>query len=133
MLIVGTDEAAVERDLLAGRLACPECEGPLGPWGHSCARDLNLLGGEVVRFAPRRSICRAHPKAKTHVLLPDSSLLRRRDHVEVIGAAIAHHSEGAGQRLIAASLGVSREKVRGWLRAFATTAEAIRAHFIRWA
>ncbi|MGH9057168.1 MAG: helix-turn-helix domain-containing protein [Acidimicrobiales bacterium] len=133
MLIVGTDEAAVEQDLLSGRLACPACGGPLKGWGHSCSRPLHLRGGEVVRFTPRRSICRAHPKAKTHVLVPDSSLLRRRDHVEVIGSAVAQHAEGAGQRPIAAALGVSREKVRGWLRGFATSAEAIRAHFTRWA
>ena len=133
MLIVGTDEAVVEHDLLAGRLACPDCGEPLSPWGHSCARALHLRGGEVVRFAPRRAICRKHPKPKTQVLLPDCSLLRRRDHVEVIGSAVARHAEGAGQRRVAASLGVSREKVRGWLRAFATTAGAIRAHFTRWA
>lgn len=131
--MVGTDEAAVERELLAGRLACPDCGETLRPWARSGVRALHLRGGEVLRFAPRRSICRAHPKPRTHVLLPDSSLLRRRDHVEVIGSAIARHAEGAGQRRLATSLGVSREKVRGWLRAFAATAEAIRAHFTRWA
>ena len=131
--MVGVDEAVVEQELLAGRLACPDCGKPLRCWGHSRVRALHLRGGEVVRFAPRRSICRAHPKSKTHVLLPECSLLRRRDHVEVIGSAVAAHSEGAGQRPIAASLGVSREKVRGWLRGFAGSAEAIRAHFTRWA
>ncbi|MGH9108119.1 MAG: helix-turn-helix domain-containing protein [Acidimicrobiales bacterium] len=67
------------------------------------------------------------------MLLPDTCLLRRRDHVEVIGSAIAQHGGGAGQRPIAAGLGVSREKVRGWLAAFAGAAESIRAHFTRWA
>ncbi len=129
--MVGTDEAAVEQDLLAGRLACPDCGEALRPWAHSKVRALHLRDGEVMTLTPRRSICRAHPKPKTHVLLPDSSLLRRRDHVEVIGSAIARHAEGAGQRRVAASLGVSREKVRGWLRAFAATAGAIRAHFTR--
>ncbi len=67
------------------------------------------------------------------MLLPDSCLLRRRDHVEVIGSAIARLAEGTGQRPLATSLGVSREKVRGWLAAFVTSAEMIRAHFTRWA
>ncbi len=67
------------------------------------------------------------------MLVPDSSLVRRRDHVEVIGSALVRLAEGAGQRPVATSLGVSREKVRGWLRAFAAGAEAIRAHFTRWA
>ena len=133
MLMVGTDETAVEQELLAGRLACPDCGEPLRPWAHSRVRALHLRGGEVLRFAPRRSICRAHPKAKTHVLLPDSCLLRRRDHVEVIGSAIVRLAEGTGQRPLATSLGVSREKVRGWLAAFVTSAETIRAHFTRWA
>lgn len=133
MLIVGTDEAAVEHDLLSGGLACPKCRGPLSPWGHACARPLHLVGGEVVQLTPRRAICRAHPTAMTHVLLPDASLLRRRDHIEVIGSAISQHVDGAGQRPIAVSLGVSREKVRGWLQAFAAAAGEIRAHFTRWA
>ena len=34
MLIVGIDEAAVEADLIGGRLSCPNCESGLRPWGH---------------------------------------------------------------------------------------------------
>jgi hypothetical protein len=133
VLIVGTHEATVEHDLLSGGLACPDCRGPLRPWGHACPRPVHLVGGEVVQVTPRRAICRAHPKAMTHVLLPDSCLLRRRDHIEVIGAAITQHVDGAGQRPTAVSLGVSREKVRGWLKAFAAAAGEIREHFTRWA
>lgn len=133
MLIVDSDEAAVEHELLSGQLACPDCGGVLRPWAHASSRPLHLRGGAVVRFAPRRAICRAHPRPATHVLLPDSSLLRRRDHVEVIGSAIEQHGSGAGQRPIAAALGVAREKVRGWLQAFDAATEAIRAHFTRWA
>lgn len=133
MLIVGSDEAIVEQQLLSGQLACPDCGGALSPWAHGRSRALHLLGGAVVRLTPRRSICRTHAKPRTHVLLPDTCLLRRRDHVEVIGAAIEQHVRGAGQRPIAAGLGVSREKVRSWLWAFARAAEAIRAHFTRWA
>ena len=35
MLMVDTDPVEVERLLLAGELACPCCEGVLGPWGHA--------------------------------------------------------------------------------------------------
>jgi hypothetical protein len=133
VLIVDSDEAVVEQELLSGQLACPDCGGVLRPWAHASSRPLHLLGGAVERFAPRRAICRAHPKAMTHVLLPDACLMRRRDHVEVIGSAIERHARGAGQRPIAVSLGVSREKVRGWLQAFAAAAGEIRVHFTRWA
>lgn len=31
--MVGVEEAAVEAELAAGRLACPGCDGVLAPWG----------------------------------------------------------------------------------------------------
>ncbi len=34
MIIVGTEEAAVERDLVNGILKCPNCRSSLRPWGH---------------------------------------------------------------------------------------------------
>jgi hypothetical protein len=67
------------------------------------------------------------------VLLADVCLLRRRDAVAVIGAALAARAMGAGHRRIAERLGVSKDTVRGWLRRFASDAEAIRAYFSRWA
>jgi hypothetical protein len=79
----------------------------------------------------RRSICR--PCAATHVLVPQDTLLRRRDSVEVIGAALtAKAEEGKGHRSIAQTLGRPASTVRGWLRAFSLRAEAIREHFVRW-
>jgi len=66
-------------------------------------------------------------------LLPDVCLLRRRDAVAVIGAALAARAAGQGHRPIAARLGVPKDTVRGWLRRFARDAEAIRALFSRWA
>ena len=38
VLTVGKDASQVERRLLAGLLACPDCGGRLGPWGHARAR-----------------------------------------------------------------------------------------------
>jgi hypothetical protein len=67
------------------------------------------------------------------VLLPEISLLRRRDHVEVIGAALVAKAAGRGFRTIAAALGRDVYTVRAWLRAFGRAAERIRAHFTRWA
>lgn len=128
--IVDADDEKVEADLAAGRLACPDCNGSLRRWGHSVERELRHLDGES-RLQPRRSMCRSC--RHTHVLLCDNSLLRRRDDVEVIGMALVRRAEGASIREIAAELGRLRETVRGWLRAFAGNADAIRAHFTRWA
>ncbi|MGH9008979.1 MAG: helix-turn-helix domain-containing protein [Acidimicrobiia bacterium] len=80
---------------------------------------------------PRRAKCRWC--GATHVLLPDSTLIRRRDHVETIGEAILAKATGSGHRRIAEGLGLLPGIVRGWLRAFGRSAEAIRAHFTRWA
>ncbi len=130
MLIVCADEARVECELVGGALSCPSCRGVLGPWGRARARVLRCAAGERV-LRPRRARCRGC--AGTHVLLADIALLRRRDEVAVIGAAIEAKVAGQGHRPIAARLGVPKDTVRGWLRRFAADSEAIRAHFTRWA
>jgi len=57
VIIVGTDEAAVEAALVHGRLNCPNCGSGLRPWGHGIEQDVRLVEGtERRRF--RRSICR---------------------------------------------------------------------------
>ena len=130
MLIVGIDGAAVEADLVNGRICCPGCDVGLRPWGHGTEREVRLLGLSE-RRRPRRSICRAC--AVTHVLVPDDTLLRRRDGVEVIGAALVAKARGQGHRKIATHLGRVASTVRGWLRRFAAGAGTIREHFARWA
>jgi transposase-like protein len=65
------------------------------------------------------------------VLLPGVALLRRRDEIAVIGAAIEAMVAGQGYRRIAGRLGVHADTVRGWLRRFAERAELVRAHFTR--
>jgi hypothetical protein len=65
------------------------------------------------------------------VLLADVCLLRRRDAVEVIGAAVLA-ATGAGYRRVAERLGRPAETVRDWLARFRSRAELVAAHFWRW-
>jgi hypothetical protein len=124
--IVGTDLAEVERALVAGDLACPSCGGELRPWSHARVRVLRRRGGEE-RRRPRRARCR--DCRGTHVLICEDTLVRRRDGVEVIGAALAAKARGHGHRRAATVLGVPASTVRGWLRRFARAAEVIRVWF----
>ena len=128
MLIVEAHEVVVERDLVAGMLACPGCDGVLARWGFARRRVLRCREGDVV-LRPRRAKCRAC--AGTHVLLSDRGLLRRQDEVAVIGAALVAMVAGRGHRRVAAESGVPASTVRGWRRAFVAGAEAIRSHFTR--
>ncbi len=127
MVMVGTDPAEVERALLAGELACPDCSGVLGPWGHARWRCSRAEGSEVVRHRPRRSACSGC--GRTHVLLPACWLPRRADAVAVIGAALLAKAAGLGHRPIAVALGRPESTVRGWLRRFAGRAEGLRVWF----
>jgi len=128
MLIVCAEPAVVESELAAGLLSCPVCRGVLARWGHGRERVLRCATGDRV-LRPRRARCRGC--LGTHVLLSEEGLLRRRDEVVVIGAAITAKVAGDGYRPIAARLGVPADTVRGWLRRFAGRAELIRAHFTR--
>ena len=127
VVMVCAGEAMVEAELHGGAMRCPACRGVLGPWGHARERAVRGVG----RLRPRRAKCRGC--GVTHVLLPEVCLLRRRDAVAVIGAALAARAAGVGHRRIAERLGVPTDTVRGWLRRFARDAEAIRAHFSGWA
>ena len=82
-------------------------------------------------LTPRRSRCSSC--RKTHVLLPDTMLLRRRDALASIGAALLRKAAGEGRRKIGAALLVHPDTVRGWLRRFTVHAERWRAHCWAWA
>lgn len=127
MKIVGSNASEVERALLAGELSCPGCSGRLGPWGWARWRVLRGGGGVEQRRRPRR--CRCVGCGRTHVLISDDTLLRRRDLVAVIGAALVAKAVGVGHRRVALALGVPASTVRGWFRRFARNAEAIRVWF----
>ena len=131
MLIVSDDRAVVEADLAAGRLLCPRCGvGVLGGWG--CARLRVLRTGEGERrLRPRRGRCRGLACLATHVLLPNVCLARRLDAAGVIGEALLAGHEG--YRRVAERLGVPAETVRDWRSRFRSRAEAVAAHFLRWA
>ena len=85
VLIVGVDPAVVEAALVAGHLACPACGVGLRPWGQARDRELRSQAGSR-RLAPRRGMCAGC--GVTHVLLPEDGLVRRRDSVLDIGAAL---------------------------------------------
>lgn len=131
MLTVSPDPVVVESQLQAGGLSCPGCARGLGPWGW--ARPRVVRGGDrVVRVRPRRGRCRGC--RATHVLLPATLLSRRADVVAVIGRALLLAvGQGWACRRIAGVLAVARSTVRGWLARFGERAEALRAHFTRWA
>lgn len=126
VLMVGTRVGEVERDLAGGNLECPKCAGALGPWGWARRRVMRVRGAQEW-LRPRRARCRSC--LVTHVLLPVVVLARRRDAVEVIGAALAAKQAGAGHRRIARDLGVPATTARGWLRRFAARAGFLRSQF----
>lgn len=129
--MVSGDPERVESGLTAGRLRCPGCGERLARWGQACERNVRSVGGVVGRVQPRRARCVGC--GRTHVLLPDGLLWRRRDEVEVIGSALVAHAAGEGPGRIAKRLGVGAATVRGWLRRFRSRAAALAAFFTRWA
>lgn len=129
MLVVIDEPEAVEADLASRRLACPDCGGPLAPWGFASERELRTLNG-TRRLRPRRCACSAC--VTTHVLEPASTVARHRDTAEVIGAAWSANVAGAGHRRIAAGLDRPASTVRGWLRRLGARAEPLRMAATGW-
>jgi hypothetical protein len=127
VLTVNGDRDAVERQLGNGELACPLCGGVLGGWGNAVERPVRQLDGVGERVTPRRSRCRSC--RVTHVLLPAQLLCRRADAGSVIGRALDAKAAGAGHRVIAGLLKRPESTVRGWLRALARNAGAVRERF----
>lgn len=129
MVMVGSDESEVERELVGGGLTCPACGCGLRPWGFGRWRVQRGKRGAQLRRRPRRSICSGC--GSTHVLLPVDGFVRRRDLAEVIGEALMARAAGGGHRRISGALGVPADTVRGWLRRFTARSGEIREHFIR--
>lgn len=127
MLTVSDDVSSVELDLTAGRVACPGCGGRLRPWGWARPRVIREgLATDLAsrRLRPRRSRCVTCQG--THVLLEVRLAARRADAADVIAAAIeAKTALGWGHRRIADGCGRPVSTVRGWLRAFRSSAAQI--------
>jgi hypothetical protein len=126
VIIVGIELLEVERGLFAGEIGCPDCPGVVRPWGSARRRVLRCARGVEWR-RPRRGRCGGC--RRTHVLLAQDSLVRRRDEVEVIGAAFMAKASGDGHRRAAEKVRVPASTVRGWFRRFAANAEAVRVWF----
>jgi hypothetical protein len=130
MLVLALSPERVEAALAAGEIACPQCAGQLTPRGYARSRQIRLREDRVCTLTPRRAQCRSC--ARTHVLCPAWTVLRRRDGSEVIGEALAMAAGGLGHRRIADRLGRPQGTVRGWLRAARSGAEQLRACATRW-
>ncbi|HET6482043.1 MAG TPA: DUF6431 domain-containing protein [Actinoplanes sp.] len=113
-MIVVLDADLAEADLVAGRIGCPRCGGPLRPWSWARPRRVRRLDGSAGVVRPRRGRCR--DCRATRVLLPSWCQPRLADATEVIGAALAAKTAGQGHRRIAAGLGRATSTVRRWLR-----------------
>jgi hypothetical protein len=121
------DPAGAERALAAGRLRCPPCGGRLRPWGSARIRAIRVAGAPPVSVRPRRGRCVAC--GMTHVLVPVWMLARRADAAPVVWWALAAHARGLGYRRIAQRLRRPQTTVRGWLRAFRSSAPALLSAF----
>jgi hypothetical protein len=111
MLIVNPDNEIVEQQLLAGRLLCPKCRGVLNPW--TWAR-LRRVRGIHTAIRPRRARC--SECRSTHVLLPDTLVLRKADSAENIGACLMLSSTGLGYRKISEAMNIPETTTRRLLR-----------------
>jgi hypothetical protein len=118
--------AAAGTEVEVPRPDCPDCSSPMrfwwGYWRY--VRD----EGRCRKVFVRRASCR--PCASTHAVLPSFLLARRRDSVEMIGAAIEAAAGGAGgARPAAEAAGVPHTTARGWLRRLRRRAPVIAVTF----
>jgi hypothetical protein len=110
-VIIVLDPEQAERDLTAGRLACPSCAGRLRPWAWAPLRLIRQYDGSTRPVRPRRARCASCHT--TRVLLPAACQPRLADATE---AALAAKAAGLGYRRIATTLARPASTVRRWLR-----------------
>ena len=109
MIMVDADPAVVGERILRRGYLCPVDGAVLARWGHARVRFVRGVG-RVHPFRMRCPVC-----GVTHVLLPDSCLLRRADSVALIGSGFELAASGLGYRQVAGVLGRPVDTVRGWL------------------
>jgi hypothetical protein len=123
------DTAAAGIALARRKLGCPDCPGPLRPWGHARERTVRDLHGTPVTVRPDRALCPACQA--THVIL-DAGLLPRRAYAgRLIGQALLAAARGSGHRRIALDLDIPAGTVRGWIRGARRSAVELRVTGIR--
>ena len=134
MMMVEADSDRVDARLAGGEYECVACKtGRLRPWGFA-RRRVQRGRGRHVSLRPRRGRCGSAACLVTHVLLPTTALLRRRDLAAVIGEALhARFVENKSRATVATEAGVHPDTARGWLRRFVARAPEIRALFSTWA
>ena len=112
--------AALGRDVVPPRVACPRCGGPTGPWSGYLR---HLRDAELHRIFVPRVRCRRC--GVTAALLPWFVTPYRWDTTDVIGRALELAISGHGVRRIAAALGRPETTVREWCRRFGAVADAL--------
>lgn len=123
------DTAAAGSALARRKLGCPDCAGPLRPWGHARERAVRDLHGTSVTTRPDRALC---PSCQvTHVVLDAALLPRRACAARLTGQALAAAARGSGHRRIALDLDVPAGTVRGWIRGARRSAVELRVTGIR--
>jgi hypothetical protein len=128
-MIEAFDTAAAGIALARRKLGCPDCRGPLRPWGHARERTVRDLHGTLVTVRPDRALCPAC--RATHVIL-DAGLLPRRAYAgKLIGQALLAAARGSGHRRIALELDIPAGTVRGWIRGARRSAAGLRVTGIR--
>ena len=123
------DTAAAGIALARRKLGCPDCAGPLRPWGHARERTVRDLAGAMMKVCPDRALC---PGCQvTHVVLDAALLPRRAYSAALIGQALVASARGSGHRRIALDLDVPAGTVRGWIRGARRSAVELRVTGIR--
>ena len=123
------DPAAARQALARRMLACPDCRGPLRPWGRARARTVRGPGGALVTVRPDRARCTRCQV--THVVLSAGLLPRRSCTAALIGQALLAAARGDGHRRIATRIAVPAGTVRGWVRRARGSAGQLRALGVR--
>jgi len=123
------DTAAAGIALARRKLGCPDCAGPLRPWGHARERTVRDLHGTSVTTRPDRALCPAC--GVTHVVLSAALLPRRAYAARLIGQALVAAARGSGHHRIAVDLDVPAGTVRGWIRGARRSAVELRVTGIR--
>jgi len=120
MLMVNADPAVVELQVHNGEFLCPADGSRLAKWGWARARRVRGVEGVI---KPRKLHC---PVCKvTHVLLPETLLVRKNYGAELVGQMLQQAATGLGFRPIAAKLDIPASTVRRLLRTVRRNAGAI--------